>query len=192
MHEGGGNVFRLGASVLVTAALVCAHGPVRAQQQPDPLFIPKGTLVPVELAAAVSSETARDGDRFPIRIFEPVFMNGATIIPLGALGEGEVIHAANARGSGMPGELIVAVRFVRCGAIRIPIGHLQFSESGHDATMAWIVQRSIFRYPGKVSGGAIELPVGTRGIAKVTDSVALPSGETCQANSTPSEQGSAQ
>ncbi|MCH8614511.1 hypothetical protein LZ016_00100 [Sphingomonas sp. SM33] len=166
-------------AALVAIAL-CFDGIANAQAQPTPLLIHKGIFVPIELAAPVSSESAQNGDRFPIRTFEPVVSEGTTLIPVGAVGEGEVIHAAKARGSGMPGELIVAVRFVRCGNTEIPIGHLQFSDSGRDQTMAWIIQRSTFTHPGQVKGSATQLPAGTRGIAKVRADVEITAEHACQ------------
>ncbi len=59
----------------------------------NPVNVPAGTPVIVRLQQAVSSESARPGDRFEAVLDEPLAVNGQAIAPRGAVVTGRVVAA---------------------------------------------------------------------------------------------------
>ena len=56
--------------------------------------IPARTSLELEIVDRVSSKANRAGDRFAIRLAEPLLVDGQILIPAGTAGVGEVIHSA--------------------------------------------------------------------------------------------------
>ena len=80
-------------------------------QSPAPastVSLPALTPVLIQFDEKVSSEKNRNGDRFRFHVAADVRVGDAVVIPQGAPGEGEVIHAAKSGMAGKAGELIVA------------------------------------------------------------------------------------
>ncbi|MFL9841506.1 hypothetical protein ABS767_11070 [Sphingomonas sp. ST-64] len=147
-----------------------------------PLRIAAQTLVIVEIAEPLSSRSAVVGQRFAITLAEPIVdAGGQVVIRAGTTGEGEVIHARKAGFAGKAGELIVAARFLRCGATEIPLGRFKFGLAGDDHSKAVGVASSAVAGASVVApvagvasvvafvikGGQIEVPVGARGNARL-------------------------
>lgn len=107
------------ASVMLAATLPCA---VSSQTVVGPsattapiaaataaagaaIVVASGTPLKIALTDQLASNAARTGDRFQFHSLEDVTVDGWVIIPKGALGEGEVVHAEAAGGNGHPGKL---------------------------------------------------------------------------------------
>lgn len=162
------------------AALLAASQAALPAPEASPIVIPADTAVAIRIVAPISSKTSRPDDRFAIELAEPILRDGAVLVPAGARGEGEVVHAAKAGWGGRPGELIVAARFLQCGAVKLPLGKFRWSATGANrsgAAMAagFVLTPAIFL----VNGGQVEVPAGTLATARVTASVALPSEGGC-------------
>jgi len=158
--------------------------PALAPAPPSMTAVPlaRGVVMntPVILAidAPLTSKTSKIGDTFPIRLIEAVTSStGEVLIPIGARGQGEVIHAAKARALGKPGEMILAARYLQCGDTRIPLGHFKFGGRGDDhstAIMAGMVAGGLVAAPLMfLSGGEMMVPAGTSANAKITADVAM-------------------
>ena len=148
------------------------------------LNIAAGTSVEVELAEPLSSKTATQGQRFSIRLAAPLLdTDGRVIIPPGASGEGEVIHARKAGFAGKAGEMIVAARFIRCGPIEVPLGRFKFGGTGENRSGSAGAVNSVAAGASVVApvaavgsviafmikGGQIEIGSGVRGVAKLKE-----------------------
>lgn len=138
------------------------------------------TQVTIRIVSALSSKTNRPDDRFTIELATPILRDGVTIMPAGVRGEGEVVHAEHAKWGGRPGELIVAARFVSCGAVRVPLGKFRWSETGQDRggkaiAAGLLLTPAVFL----VNGGEVRVPAGTLATARVTASVTLPANGGC-------------
>lgn len=135
--------------------------------------IPAETLVEVELLQEIHSGRNRTGETFPIRLIEPIVVDGRTLVPAGAAGMGEVVHAAR-RGliSSAPGELILALRYLDANGVRIPLHRLQFSASGREGLRMHIGGGSVLLREG-VGGRNIIVPVGALLAARVRGDVPL-------------------
>ncbi len=153
-----------------------------AQVGVAPLSVATGTTVDIEIVDPINSRTAAQGQRFAIRLADQLSdATGRVIIPAGATGEGEVIHARKAGFAGKAGELILAARFIRCGPIEVPIGRFKFLAVGSDrsrsvgtanaaaagaavvAPVAAVAPVVLFM----IKGGEIHIPAGARGTARL-------------------------
>lgn len=138
--------------------------------------IPAKTEAVINILAEIDSKTSVRGDVFPIRLAEPITVDGKVAVPAGTSGQGEVVHAAKARAAGKAGELIVAARYLQCGATRIPLGHLKLGVTGQRrvdeaAAAAAIVAAPVALF---ITGGQARVAYGTSGAVKVTAEVPLP------------------
>jgi hypothetical protein len=79
------------------------------------------TPIQFEFVTALSSRTSRNDEMFPIRLVAPIRVGDRIVVPAGAMGEGQVIQAAKSGWGGKAGELVVTVRYIEYGGVRIPL-----------------------------------------------------------------------
>ena len=136
------------------------------------------TPVQIEIGAEISSRTGKIDDWFPIRLAAPIEVDGKVLIPAGATGQGQIVHAAKARALGKPGELILAARFIACGDARIELRSFRVSNGGKDNSgliVAGSIAAGVFAAPLMfVSGGEVIVPNGATGTAKVKTTIDVP------------------
>lgn len=144
---------------------------------PQTLRLPAGTQAVVELAAPLSSTTSKLGDRFPIRLAQPISSAGVEVIPAGATGQGEVIDVSRAGMGGRQGKLIVSARYLEFNGRQVRIRGMTLLASGKSrvdlATGVLLVP-----YAGVaaafIQGGEIEIPAGARATVKLAEDLELP------------------
>ncbi|MFD0740021.1 hypothetical protein ACFQZQ_12120 [Lysobacter koreensis] len=137
--------------------------------------IAAGTVVELEITEPVSSSRHKRGDRFGLRLHAPLTLAGATAIPAGVIGVGEIVHAAAARGGGKPGELLLAARHLEHGSVQWPLRGLKLGSSGKDSTAAALGAALVIGpFAHFIRGHEIEIPAGTRVNAKLAQDVVLP------------------
>ena len=74
------------------------------------------TPIHIEILADLGSATSHSLDPFPIRLADPIIVDGVEVVAAGSDGQGEVVHAKKSGGSGTPGELVLAARWIEaCG-----------------------------------------------------------------------------
>ena len=153
-----------------------------AASAPSCCTIPARTLLEIEIVDRVSSKLNRPGDRFAIRLAEPVLVDGNLLIPAGTRGEGEVVHAAKGGAGGKGGELILAARFLDLDGVRIPLRSFRYGPSqGHDKTktvntmnVAAAAFVPALAFAGLfISGGNVDIPAGTRANAQTAQPLAI-------------------
>lgn len=88
------------------------------------------TPVRIEILEAQGSAISKPDAHFPIRLADPIVMDGKTIIAAGALGEGEVVHAKKSSMSGGPGELILAARWIDVNGQHLRLRSMHLAENG--------------------------------------------------------------
>ena len=142
--------------------------------------LPAGTRVDIEILDRVTSKLNKRGDAFAIRLASPIVAGGRTLIPAGAPGRGEVVHAAKAGGGGKAGELILAARYIEHEGRRIALRSFELSARGNDRgseALAVATVASVAAF--LVTGGQVDVAAGTRASAKLAEPlVAAPAGET--------------
>ncbi len=80
-----------------SSAPATASGPAAtapATPVPQPVTIPKGTVVSVRLGQTLSTKSSNAGDQFTATLAEPIEVEGQTIAPAGARASGTVAEAA--------------------------------------------------------------------------------------------------
>jgi hypothetical protein len=136
--------------------------------------VPLGTLIEIEITDSISSKTANIGDTFSIRLAESVVMDDRLVLPVGTTGRGEVTHVARAGFGGRPGELILMVRYLQCGAERIPLGHLHFDATGKAHLGAAFAANMVVPLAGLlISGDEVLVQAGTHANARTTKDTTL-------------------
>lgn len=94
-------------------------------------YIPKGTILQVELTKELSSKKAKVGDSVPLRLVENLIVNDVVVAPAGSEVTGVVTKARKAGGLGRGGKLefsIVSVKAIN--GVEIP---LQYTKGEHGA-----------------------------------------------------------
>jgi hypothetical protein len=171
------------AAALLAAMATCAHAqapstdpgtaatpsviPEPATAVPLPL-LPAGTPVELEVLTPLKSSQHKRGDKFELRLSSPLARGGATCVPAGTTGVGEVVHAMPARGGGKPGELLLAGRYLDFAGQRIPLRGMKASATGEASYGAALgVSFAVGPFAMFIRGNEIEIPAGTRVTAKL-------------------------
>jgi hypothetical protein len=81
--------------------------------------VPEGTELPVRLEEALSSSTAKEGDRFTVTLEDDVKLPDGTMLRAGYRGVGEVVEARNNGMLGKNGKLNVRLIYLKVGDDRI-------------------------------------------------------------------------
>ena len=142
-------------------------------------IIPALTIVSIEILSTVNSQANKIGEKFPIRLTEPIAVNGQVIIPAGATGSGDVVHAAKSRFGGKPGELIIAVRYLEYQGQRIPLRSLKFGtgsgkDNGGTAQAIGIAGGAVGGLVSMfITGGEVNVPSGTIAQAKTSADIII-------------------
>ncbi|MFO6448519.1 hypothetical protein ACLBKU_15400 [Erythrobacter sp. NE805] len=143
----------------------------------DALLLPKATPIVIAIDQALGSKISVAGETFPIRLVQPVVVDGIEVLPAGIRGEGQVVHAKKAGIGGAAGELVLAARWLEHDGRRIPLRSFRFLAEGElslskgvdnvgavNATMAIVSPLAIF-----IGGGNTNVPPGTVAGAKTRD-----------------------
>ena len=154
------------------------------------------TPVALELVDAVGSRTSKSLDMFRVVLAEPLMIGDHEAIPAGTPGTGEIVHAKKAGGMGAAGELVVAARFLELGDRKVRLRSTVVDAEGKSRIngvssfaaasaasplpVAWI---GFF-----IKGGEVELPPGTRLVAKLAEDfspaeAAMPAAASIEGNS---------
>lgn len=135
---------------------------------PAAAVVPNGTPIVVEITELVSTRTATVGDMFPLKLAEPVLLNGTVAIPEGTPGKGQVVDTGKPGMGGKPGKLVLAARYLEFEGRQIPIRALKLGLGARDnsgAAVATTIAVGVFGLA--VTGGHMEALPGTRASAKL-------------------------
>jgi hypothetical protein len=134
-----------------------------------------GTELRLRLLEAVASNTHRRGDRFKLQVADALRIGDVEVIPQGALGEGEVIHAAKAGMAGRAGELILTARFVQVNDTQIKLRAFSAGTGQDRYNLAAGLGVTLGLPALFVSGKNLVVPQGTDVFARVAVDVPLSS-----------------
>lgn len=134
-----------------------------------------GSVVELQLGESLSSMRHKRGDRFALRLSQPLVVDGAEPIPAGTPAVGEVVHGARSRGGGHPGELLIAGRYLEFNGRQIPLRGLSVGQSGREnINGAMGASFLIGPFAMFVRGREIEIPADTALHAKLAQDLDLP------------------
>lgn len=108
-----------------------ADAAIDAQPAPE-LILPKGHQIVIVIDAQIGSKISQTGQMFPIRLAQPVVVDGVEILPAGITGEGQVVHAKKGGMAGSAGELVLAARYLDHAGRRIDLRSFKFIEEGDE------------------------------------------------------------
>lgn len=172
------------STVLLWACLAWAHAGMAVAQTPTPATtaidsaccrVASGTLIDLEISEPITSWQHKRGDKFQLRLAQPLVVDGRLLVPAGTTGVGEIVHAAAARGGGAPGELLIAARYLDVDGGQLPLRGMKLGGSGGDNSgMALGVSFAAGPFAMFIRGHEIEIPAGTRAHAKVAEDIVLP------------------
>jgi len=157
--------------------------PVPPPSQAASATVPALTPLTLEILADLGSKTSKSGDQFPIRLHEPVVVDGVTVIPVGTPGMGEVVHAKKGGSSGAAGELVLAARYLDYEGARIRLRSMRMDGNGASkirsvndmAIAAALTVPAVALFGFAVKGGDSDIPSGSLASAKTAEAFAVPS-----------------
>ena len=149
--------------VVAAAVMAAATAPPSAPVATNPMantpaagsavqIVPPGTPVRLMILKEMTSRNARNGERFKLRVDEPVFINGSPVIPVGTTAWGEIVEVKKNGAVGKAGRLNA-----RLLHIDLPTGPLplrgEFADRG-DGNGAGVVLAVVgFGLLGLLNGG---------------------------------------
>ncbi len=145
----------------------------------DVLTVPAFSLVSLQVDDAITSKTAKRGDRFAVTMLNEISVDGVVVVPRGSRGEGEVIHSAGTGFGGRAGELLVTARFLMVGGEKLPLQSFRIGKAGVNNTDAAIILAVAAGVVGAVAsmfitGTSAEIPAGQIAIAKTAQPFSVP------------------
>lgn len=136
------------------------------------ITLPAFTPVDIEILTPLNSKTSKMGDFFDIRLAEPIIVDGKILVPAGAVGKGEVIHAAKARAGGKAGEMILTARYVESHGQQLLLRSFKFGATTGSSKRDEALIAGALLAPAialLISGGNVDVPAGTRAHAKTSE-----------------------
>ena len=139
------------------------------------ILLQKGTPIVIAIDKEMGSKISQAGEMFPIRLAQPVELDGAILLPAGIPGEGQVVHAKKAGMAGAAGELILAARYLDFAGRRIELRSFKFIEEGdeilsrgqNNADLAAATNTVIGPLGFFIGGGNTTIAPGTLATAKI-------------------------
>lgn len=137
--------------------------------------IADGTAVTIEILDPLNSALLKRGDKFRLRLAEPVLAEGKPVLAAGVEGMGEIVHAEKSRSGGKAGELLIAARYLETSGTQVPLRGLKLGGRGKDNTNAAMATAfAVGPFALFVRGREIVIPAGTLAQAKIAQELRLP------------------
>lgn len=134
-----------------------------------------GTAVTIEILEPLNSALLKRGDKFRLRLAEPVLVEGKPVLASGVEGVGEIVHAEKSRSGGKAGELLIAARYLETSGTQVPLRGLKVGGRGKDNTNAAMATAfAVGPFALFVRGREIVIPAGTLAQAKIAQELHLP------------------
>lgn len=135
--------------------------------------VPALTQLIISLDAPISSRTAKTGESFTFSLAEPILLNGEIVVPAGAKGVGEVVHAKGT-GLGVGGELVLAARTLDVYGKPVRLRSMKFGVTGKDQQdLAFAVGVAVGLPALFIRGKHIDIPQGAIAGAKLAEDLIL-------------------
>lgn len=131
-------------------------------------YIPKETVINVELVEELTSKTSRVGDEVKLKTLDNIIINDVVVVPAGSMVSGKVTKCTSSGLFGRAGKLEFAINSVKSiNGIEIPLQYTDLREAGSDdGAVAVFAAVSII---GGIfmKGKNVSFPAGTKMAAKV-------------------------
>lgn len=138
-----------------------AEGPVVTNVVPGNVYIPRGTLIKVELVTPVNSGKNKVNDIVLFKTTESLIINGTEVIPKGTTGDAIVTKVKKAGAWGKGGKIELTAKSIKTlNGVEIPLT-LDIEQYGGGKGMV-VPVLLIGVFSGFVHGKNIDMPVGTK------------------------------
>ena len=107
------------STILLLPAPLPAPDPAQIASPPGPLVLPADTPVHLMVINEVTTKTHAAGHRFSLRVDKPVTVDGAVVVPVGAIAWGEVTSAESSGNVGRSGKLSARLLYLEVGDHRV-------------------------------------------------------------------------
>jgi len=152
------------------AAILLAPAPVPAAGAAIPALTP----VKLEIRKQLVSKVTKPGEFFPLRLAEPILINGTVAIPAGTEGIGEVVESKGGGMAGSPGVLILAARYLDVDGRRLRLRSMHIVQTGTNNQDGATAVGVLLGFPGLfITGGKTTVAEGTIAEAKTAEPFAL-------------------
>jgi len=145
------------------AAILLAPAPVPAAGAAIPALTP----VKLEIRKQLVSKVTKPGEFFPLRLAEPILINGTE-------GIGEVVESKGGGMAGSPGVLILAARYLDVDGRRLRLRSMHIVQTGTNNQDGATAVGVLLGFPGLfITGGKSTVAEGTIAEAKTAEPFAL-------------------
>ena len=131
-------------------------------------YIPKGTVISVELTEELSSKKNHVGDDVKLKTLDNIIINDVIVVPAGSLVSGEVTKCTSSGLFGRAGKLEFTINSVKAvNGVEIPLQYTELKEAGSDDG-AVAVAAAVTLIGGLfMKGKNVSFPAGSKMSAKV-------------------------
>lgn len=96
-------------------------------------YIPKGTVLEVELTGEISSKKSKVGDTVPLKLVENLIVNDVVVVPAGSEVKGVITVSRKAGGFGRGGKLEFKIISVKAlNGVEIPLDYTNYKHGAGD------------------------------------------------------------
>jgi hypothetical protein len=135
----------------------------------DHVYIPKDTVLNVELTQEITSKTAHVGDVVPLKLSDNVIINDIIVIPAGTSINAKVTKATSSGMFGRAGKLEFTIDSVKSlNGVNIPLKYTTIKEAGSDDGAVAVVAVVSIIGGMFMKGKNVNFPTGSKFAAKVT------------------------
>lgn len=103
-------------------------------------LLPPDTPVRLMILKEITSRTAHSGDRFKLRVDEPIFINGKAVVPVGTTAWGEIVSLEANGAAGKAGRLGAKLLWLELPDGRVPLkGEMKRKGGGNGDGLAMAI-----------------------------------------------------
>lgn len=110
------------------------------EAEPFKQLLPPGTPVRLTVLKEITSRTAHPGDRFKLRVDEPIFINGQAVVPVGTTAWGEIVSLEANGAAGKAGRLGAKLLWLEMADGKVPLnGEIKRKGGGNGDGLAMAI-----------------------------------------------------
>lgn len=133
------------------------------------VYIPKDTILNVELTKELTSKTSHVGDIVPLKLIDNVIVNGVVVVPAGTSVDAKVTKATSSGMFGRAGKLEFTIDSIKSlNGITIPLKYTTIKEAGSDDGAVAVVAVVSIIGGMFMRGKNVNFPTGSKFDAIVT------------------------
>jgi hypothetical protein len=158
-------------ALMFAAPVFGQAAPVSAGQQSTSLLTGTSVQLRMKTELTTKDKRAKVGDRFALEVTEPVSLNGATVIPVGAVATGEITTVRNKGMFGKSGLIEARMLHVRVGDRQIRLTGRVDDKGSKNGVGAGVATYATLVGGFLITGTSAVIPAGTMVTAYLEEDV---------------------